>query len=81
MDDSYANPMRTGLMFVPLGLAMSPSDHASSQRPEWAADFDADTAGDAPAPAVAPIALRRGRLGWLATLAAGLLPRPRRSAG
>lgn len=42
MDDSHANPMKTGLMFVPLGLAMSPGFPSPSQCLDHLAELKAD---------------------------------------
>lgn len=41
MDDSEVNPMKTGLMFVPLGLVMSPGEPTASLVPHRPTDLEA----------------------------------------
>jgi hypothetical protein len=73
MDDSHANPMKTGLMFVPLGLAMSPDFPSPSQCLDHLAELKADIDRGAYVSTLAPSAERRwsfrrllGRIGDIA---------------
>jgi hypothetical protein len=59
MDDSHANPMKTGLMFVPLGMAMSPGFASPSQSRDHLAELRADIASGICASRLAPSAERR----------------------
>jgi hypothetical protein len=72
MDDNHANPMKTGLMFVPLGLVSSDFPGASPSRDHLAelkADIDLGVLAPTPAPSTKyRWSLRRllGRIGDIA---------------
>jgi hypothetical protein len=59
MNDSEVNPMRTGLMFIPLGLVMSPGCPTPSRRRDHLADLEAAADHGPHAPTIALEAPRR----------------------
>ncbi len=69
MNDSEMNPMKTGLMFVPLGQAMSPGWPSASPRrdhlAELPAELEAAGGNGATAPASEPQTRARPTFGSL----------------
>ena len=65
MDDSFANPLRTGLMFVPLGPSVSSAVSGSLRHGDEFLDLEAAVERECSAAAAAPLSPRRAGLGRL----------------